>query len=275
MPHMHLCGLWHCITCVSWSSICYRQLSDAGKSSICCGQAAGISMISAASSSLYLMHKPATQKYTATLLYDHCASHTALSWCIGDRGPPLPRQQAKTAHDAFMQAHRSGMVTAIGANTGIITCGIFGSVMWWPEAELRSSVVAAGMRLPSEDRVRSLLSGSESPRSAMSKVLHRYFTPSSAALAQATLQRMHSSGDLQGSGTGLLGPVSLQDSVDLDDGAQSARRLPAAEQAAAPPPAAATVVEQAPPPEAAPAVAAAQTAPAATSSDSSASSKHH
>lgn len=166
------------------------------------------------------------------------------------------------------------MVSAIGANTGIITCGIFGSVMWWPEAELRSSAVAAGMRLPSEDRARSLLSGSESPRSAMSKVLHRYFTPSSAALAQATLQRMHSSGDLQGSRPGALAPVSLEDSVDLDDGgAQSAaRRPPLAEQAAAPPPAAAPI-EQAPPSEAAPAVAA-QIAPAATSSDSSASSEH-
>lgn len=146
--------------------------------------------------------------------------------------------------------------------------------MWWPEAELRSSAVAASMRLPSEDRARSLLSGNESPRSAMSKVLHRYFTPSSAALAQATLQRMHSSGDLQGSRPGPLAPVSLEDSVDLDDGgAQSAaRRPPVAEQAAAPPPATAPI-EQAPPPEAAPAVAA-QIAPAATSSDSSASSKH-
>jgi len=71
--------------------------------------------------------------------------------------------------------------------------------MWWPEAELRSCVEAAGMRLPSEERARSFIAGKESPRSAMSKVLRRYFTPSSAALAQATLERMHSSGDLQGS----------------------------------------------------------------------------
>lgn len=147
------------------------------------------------------------------------------------------------------------MVSAIGANTGIITCGIFGSVMWWPEAELRSSVEGTGIRLPS---ARSLLSGSESPRSAMSKVLHRYFTPSSAALAEATLQRMHSSGDLQGSkGPTVLEPPYLDDSVDLDDVAPSSAQPPVSEQAPAPEAAskpAAAAVEQAPPPEAAPAV---------------------
>ena len=180
------------------------------------------------------------------------------------------------------------MVSAIGANTGIVTCGIFGSVMWWPEAELRSSVEAAGMRLPSEDRARSFLSGTESPRSAMSKVLHRYFTPSSAALAQATLQRMHSTGDLQGSraGVGALAPASLQDSVDLDDGAQPAAQPMSADQPSTPAPATAAATEQAPPPEAAPAAAeqapppeaapaaAEQAAPPATSDHSSSSCKH-
>ncbi|DBB01174.1 hypothetical protein WJX77_003342 [Trebouxia sp. C0004] len=110
-----------------------------------------------------------------------------------------PVQTLSKDPTALVQAHRSGMVSAVGANAGLITCGVFGSIMWWPEAELRSCVKAAGMRLPSEERVRSFTAGKESPRSAMSKVLRRYFTPSSAALAQATLERMHSSGDLQGS----------------------------------------------------------------------------
>ena len=156
------------------------------------------------------------------------------------------------------------MVSAIGTNTGIITCGIFGSVMWWPEAELRSSVEGAGIRLPSETRARSVLSGSESPRAAMSKVLHRYFTPSSAALAEATLQRMHSSGDLQGSKepTLVVDSTILDDSVDLDEVAryvvQPSVSEPASPQARAPevapqPAAAPVAVEQAPPPEAAPA----------------------
>lgn len=110
---------------------------------------------------------------------------------------------------SLVQAHRSAMVSAVGANAGLITCGIFGSIMWWPEAELRSCVEAAGMRLSSEERVGSFTAGKESPRSAMSKVLRRYFTPSSAALAQATLERMHSSGDLQGS-VGVADVMSTQ-----------------------------------------------------------------
>ena len=144
------------------------------------------------------------------------------------------------------------------------------------------------MRLPSGDRARSLPSGTESPRSTMSKVLHRYFTPSSAALAQATLQRMHSSGDLQGSGAGVLAPANLQDSVDLDDGAQPVAQSPYADQATPPATAAATEVsiEQAPPPETAPAsaeqappppaapAAAEHAAPPAASDDGSGSCKH-
>lgn len=109
------------------------------------------------------------------------------------------------------------MVSVVGANAGLITCGVFGSIMWWPEAELRSCVEAAGMRLPSEERARSFTAGKESPRSAMSKVLRRYFTPSSAALAQATLERMHSSGDLQGSvGAADVMSTQPQESVHAD-----------------------------------------------------------
>ena len=90
------------------------------------------------------------------------------------------------------------MVTAIDAGSGILTCGVFGSIMWWPEAELRSCLGSASLRLSSEMGSRSLKSGRLSAREDVSKVLRRYFTPSSAALAQATLERMHSSGDLQG-----------------------------------------------------------------------------
>ena len=92
------------------------------------------------------------------------------------------------------------MVAAIEAGSGILTCGVFGSIMWWPEAELRSCMGSADLRLSSEMPGRSLKSGRDSAREDVSKVLRRYFTPSSAALAQATLERMHSSGDLQGFG---------------------------------------------------------------------------
>ena len=81
------------------------------------------------------------------------------------------------------------------------------------------------MKLPSEERNRSFKIGRDDPRSAMSQVLRRYFTPSSAALAQATLQRMHSSGDLQGSGHAADLMTQLEDSVDLDDKPSTAEQL--------------------------------------------------
>lgn len=109
-----------------------------------------------------------------------------------------------------LQAHRSGMVLAIGANSGIVTCGIFGSIMWWPEAELRSSFEAAGLSLPREEQSQG------SPNTNMSKLLRRYFTPSSAALAQATLQQMHSSGRLQGAESVSRPSALLEESMDLD-----------------------------------------------------------
>ena len=109
-----------------------------------------------------------------------------------------------------LQAHRSGMVLAIGANSGIVTCGIFGSIMWWPEAELRSSLEAAGLSLPGEEQSQG------SPNTNMSKLLRRYFTPSSAALAQATLQQMRSSGRLQGAESISRPSALLEESMDLD-----------------------------------------------------------
>ena len=134
--------------------------------------------------------------------------------------------------------------------------------MWWPEAELRSSAEAVDMRLPSEDRTRPHDTGQESPRSSMSKVLRRYFTPSSAALAQATLDRMRSSGDLQGSVKGVdAAELQLSDSVDLDDGAHAHVQLPAADAAAVAP-------EEAPPQGAA-----AEAPPAAASEQGSAEGK--
>lgn len=102
------------------------------------------------------------------------------------------------------------MVLAIGANSGIVTCGIFGSIMWWPEAELRSSFEAAGLSLPGEEQSQG------SPNTNMSKLLRRYFTPSSAALAQSTLQQMHSSGRLQGAESVSRPSALLEESMDLD-----------------------------------------------------------
>jgi len=81
------------------------------------------------------------------------------SWLAEDANSPPLAFHGLTVFLA--QAHRSAMVSAVGANAGLITCGIFGSIMWWPEAELRSCVEAAGMRLPSEERARSFIAGKE------------------------------------------------------------------------------------------------------------------
>ena len=74
-----------------------------------------------------------------------------------------------------MQAHRSGLVQAVGFDSGVITCGNFGSITLWPEAELRAVAEAAGFILPPPAHAakpKAALTGID-----MSSVLHRYFTP--------------------------------------------------------------------------------------------------
>ena len=47
-----------------------------------------------------------------------------------------------------LQTHRSGLVQAVGGDSGVITRGCFGTITLWPEAELRSLAEAAGFVLP-------------------------------------------------------------------------------------------------------------------------------
>ena len=47
-----------------------------------------------------------------------------------------------------LQTHRSGLVQAVGGDSGVITRGRFGTITLWPEAELRSLAEAAGFVLP-------------------------------------------------------------------------------------------------------------------------------
>lgn len=49
------------------------------------------------------------------------------------------------------QAHHSGLVCAAGGEVGVITVSTRGTVMLWPEAELRSMSEAAGFVLPDAD----------------------------------------------------------------------------------------------------------------------------
>ena len=48
----------------------------------------------------------------------------------------------------WLQAQKGGLVHAVGSGSAIVTSGRFGSIMLWPEAELRSVAEAAGFVLP-------------------------------------------------------------------------------------------------------------------------------
>jgi hypothetical protein len=47
-----------------------------------------------------------------------------------------------------VQAHRGGLLHAVGCGATMVTAGRFGAVTLWPEAELRSIAEGAGFVLP-------------------------------------------------------------------------------------------------------------------------------
>ena len=50
---------------------------------------------------------------------------------------------------SVMQAHRGGLVQASGSGATMVTASRYGTVILWPEAELRSIAEGAGFVLPS------------------------------------------------------------------------------------------------------------------------------
>jgi len=67
----------------------------------------------------------------------------------------LPSQQAGEGQALHLlslastrfEAHRSGLQMCVAGDSGLVSVGAFGSIMVWPEAELRSAAHAAGLRL--------------------------------------------------------------------------------------------------------------------------------
>ncbi len=53
----------------------------------------------------------------------------------------------------MLQAHRGGLVHAMGSGTTMVTAGRFGAITLWPEAELRSIAEGAGFVLPTRAAV--------------------------------------------------------------------------------------------------------------------------
>lgn len=47
-----------------------------------------------------------------------------------------------------MQAHKGGLVQAVGSEATMVTASRYGAVILWPEAELRSIAEGAGFVLP-------------------------------------------------------------------------------------------------------------------------------
>ncbi len=82
------------------------------------------------------------------------------------KGQPLPFQQAGEGQPLLFQqagegqplhllplastsfeAHRSGLQMCVAGDSGLVSVGAYGSIMVWPEAELRSVAHAAGLSL--------------------------------------------------------------------------------------------------------------------------------
>ncbi|KAK9862943.1 hypothetical protein WJX84_012116 [Apatococcus fuscideae] len=83
-----------------------------------------------------------------------------------------------TSKVATIKAHRSALACAVGGSIGVISAGVFGSIMLWPEAEIRSLAEAQGFMLP--EKLTSPKSSSQSmheQRLSTSRMLQRYYTP--------------------------------------------------------------------------------------------------
>ena len=81
-----------------------------------------------------------------------------------------------------MQAHRSALACAVGGSIGVISAGVFGSIMLWPEAEIRSMAEAQGFMLPEKLTLQQSASKSMHERGlSTSRMLQRYYTPNLGA----------------------------------------------------------------------------------------------
>lgn len=82
------------------------------------------------------------------------------------------------------QAHRSALACAVGGSIGVISAGVFGSIMLWPEAEIRSLAEAQGFMLPEKLAPKHSTGQSRHDQHlSTSRMLQRYYTPNLAASA--------------------------------------------------------------------------------------------
>ena len=69
-----------------------------------------------------------------------------------------------------MQAHRGGLVHAVGSGAAMVSAGRFGAITLWPEAELRSIAEAAGFVLPTRAPTGVESSGAVTRQATISQV---------------------------------------------------------------------------------------------------------
>lgn len=74
-----------------------------------------------------------------------------------------------------VQAHRGGLVHAVGSGATMVTAGRFGAVTLWPEAELRSIAEGAGFVLPNRAAHGTEPSGGLARQATISQVGCHFF----------------------------------------------------------------------------------------------------
>ncbi|DBB01412.1 TPA: hypothetical protein ACH3X1_000077 [Trebouxia sp. C0004] len=113
-------------------------------------------------------------------------------------GQPLPSQPTGEGQPLHLlplastrfQAHRSGLRMCVAGDSGLVSVGAFGSMMVWPEAELRSVAHAAGLCLTDRYDGTVAAAGATDTRPHMSQLLERFFTPRSAKAVEKALGAM-------------------------------------------------------------------------------------
>jgi hypothetical protein len=81
------------------------------------------------------------------------------------------KEHHKNSWRVAPQAHRGGLVHAVGFGSAIVTAGMYGTITMWPEAELRSIAEAAGFVLPQQPQ--HIVGDASNPRITISEARAR------------------------------------------------------------------------------------------------------
>lgn len=94
---------------------------------------------------------------------------------------------------ANFQAHKSGLRQCVAGDSGLVSLGAFGSIMLWPEAELKATLNSAGLQHPG--RYSPCLSHPSLPKPPNPGRRHQH--PSTQTLYHAWLERKRDTTQVQ------------------------------------------------------------------------------